>query len=58
MIVAAFGNVMELTMQASAERFPSPIKVFDYGAMGNPVVAPEIGPMREVYIHGEACRIA
>jgi len=30
----------------------SPIKVFEYGAMGKPVIAPRVGPIQEVIEHG------
>lgn len=46
-------QVMDICVAPGAEWFQSPIKIFEYGAMGKPVIAPNTGPVKEVMNHGK-----
>ena len=37
---------------ARSNWYGSPVKIFEYGALGRPIVAPDTGPVRDVMEHG------
>jgi len=43
---------MDICVVPASNWYFSPIKVFEYGAMGKPVIAPRVGPIQEVIEHG------
>ena len=42
---------MDVCVMPTSNWYGSPVKVFEYGAMGKPVVGPDTGPVREVLTH-------
>lgn len=42
----------DICVMPSSNPYGSPIKIFEYGAMGKPVIAPDLAPIREVVEHG------
>ncbi len=40
-----------VAVMAKSNWFGSPVKIFEYGAMGIPVIAPNVGPVRDVMVH-------
>lgn len=44
---------MEVAVMAGSNWYGSPVKLFEYGALGRPVVAPDTGPVRDVMVDGE-----
>ena len=46
-------EVMDVGVMPSSNWYGSPIKIFEYGAMGKAIVAPATGPVREVMQDGE-----
>lgn len=47
---AVFGYIarMDVTVMARSNWYGSPVKIFEYGAMGKPIVAPDTVPVRDV----------
>ncbi len=43
---------MDITVMPCSNTYGSPIKVFEYMAMGKPVIAPKLGPVEEIIVHG------
>lgn len=41
-------EVMDITVMAASNWYGSPVKIFEYGAMRKPIVAPGNGPVKEV----------
>ena len=50
--VPRFINAMDICVIPNATWYGSPTKLFEYGAMGKPVVAPRLPPIQEVIEHG------
>lgn len=44
---------MDICVMPHSNNYGSPIKIFEYGAMGKPVVAPQVGPVEEVIKDGK-----
>jgi len=47
-----FIQIMDICTAPGAAWYQSPIKIFEYGAMGKPILAPDTEPVREVMEHG------
>ena len=41
-------NIMDICVAPSAAWYQSPIKIFEYGAMGKPILGPDTAAVREV----------
>ena len=52
-IVYNYINLMDITVMAKSNWYGSPVKIFEYGALGKAVIAPDNGPVRDVMTHGE-----
>jgi len=50
---AAYIAAMNIAVMPGSNSYGSPLKIFEYMAMEKPVVAPNLGPIREVITHGE-----
>jgi glycosyltransferase involved in cell wall biosynthesis len=46
--VASYISAMDICVQAKCNWYSSPVKIFEYGGMGKPVIAPDTGPVNEV----------
>lgn len=46
--VASYIAKMDVTVMAKSNWYGSPVKIFEYGAMGKPIVAPDTIPVRDV----------
>jgi glycosyltransferase involved in cell wall biosynthesis len=44
---------MDITVMPSSNWYGSPIKIFEYGAMGRAIIGPDTPPVREVMVDGE-----
>ena len=44
---------MDIAVMPSSNWYGSPIKIFEYGAMGRAVIGPDVPPVREVMSDGE-----
>lgn len=51
--VFSFIERMDITVMARSNWYGSPVKIFEYGAMGKPVIAPDTAPVRDVMVPGE-----
>jgi len=51
--VAAYLEQMDICVMAASNWYGSPVKIFEYGAMGKAIVAPDVGPVRDVMTNGE-----
>jgi len=51
--VPEYISAMDICVVPQADIYMSPIKIFEYGAMGKPVIAPRIGPVEEVINDGK-----
>ena len=51
--VFAHLELMDIAVMAKSNWYGSPIKIFEYGAMGKAVIAPDNIPVRDVMTHGE-----
>ena len=47
-------KAMDICVIPDSNWYGSPIKLFEYGAMGKPVIAPRLGPMEEVVEHSQS----
>lgn len=45
---------MDICVIPDSNWYGSPIKLFEYGAMGKPVIAPRLGPMEDVVEHSQS----
>lgn len=46
-------EVMDITVMANSNWYGSPVKIFEYGAMGKAIIAPDNIPVRDVMIDNE-----
>lgn len=46
-------QVMDVAIMAKTNWYGSPIKIFEYGYLGKPVIAPNAGPVKDVMKHKE-----
>ena len=44
---------MDIAIMPNSNSYGSPMKIFEYMAMGKAVIAPDLGPLREIIKHGE-----
>lgn len=44
---------MDIAVMPDSNWYGSPVKIFEYGALGRPIVAPDLGPLRDVMVDGE-----
>jgi len=51
--IPAYINMMDICIIPQANEFRSPIKLYEYMAMGKPVIAPDVEPVRKAIAHGE-----
>ncbi|NOZ64696.1 MAG: glycosyltransferase family 4 protein [Caldiserica bacterium] len=51
--VPCYIAAMDITVLPGTDIYSSPIKVFEYMAMGKPVIAPRIGQLKEIISEGE-----
>lgn len=49
----AYIGCFDLAVMPNSNWYGSPVKVFEYGAMGKPVVAPDLSPLRDAITDGE-----
>ncbi|MGC6533375.1 MAG: glycosyltransferase family 4 protein [Flavobacteriales bacterium] len=50
--VPAHIAAMDVTVMAKSNWYGSPVKIFEYGVLGKPIVAPDVAPVRDVMQHG------
>ena len=43
-------DLMDITVMAKSNWYGSPVKIFEYGAMGKAIIAPDVIPVRDVMI--------
>ncbi len=46
-------ELMDITVLVNSHWYGSPVKLFEYGAMGKPVIAPDNVPVRDVFVDGK-----
>lgn len=46
-------EAMDITIMPATNWWGSPVKIFEYGAMGKPIIAPDAGPIRDVMVHNK-----
>lgn len=46
-------SVMDICIMAKSNWYGSPVKLFEYGLMKKPIIAPDTSPVRDVMIHGK-----
>lgn len=51
--VFTYISLMDITVLPRTNWYMSPIKIFEYGAMGKPIVAPDNDPVKDVMINNE-----
>jgi glycosyltransferase involved in cell wall biosynthesis len=51
--VYTYIDLMDITVMARSNWYGSPVKIFEYGAMGKAIIAPDTVPVRDVMIDGE-----
>ena len=49
--VASYIDAMDITVMATSNWYGSPVKIFEYGALGKAVIAPNNGPVNDVMKH-------
>ncbi len=47
-------DIMDICVMAKSNWYGSPVKIFEYGLMKKPVIAPDTSPVRDVMIHNES----
>ncbi len=52
--VPQYVRAMDICVVPDSNWYGSPIKLFEYGAMGKPVVAPRLGPVEDVVTHRQS----
>jgi glycosyltransferase involved in cell wall biosynthesis len=45
-------SLMDITVMARSNWYGSPVKIFEYGAMGKSIIAPKVVPVEDVMTHG------
>ena len=45
-------DIMDITVMAQSNWYGSPVKIFEYGAMGKAIIAPDTVPVRDVMVDG------
>jgi glycosyltransferase involved in cell wall biosynthesis len=43
--------LMDITVMAKSNWYGSPVKIFEYGALGKAIIAPDVIPVRDVMVH-------
>ncbi|HKK40243.1 MAG TPA: glycosyltransferase, partial [Cryomorphaceae bacterium] len=51
--VYPFVENMDICCMPDSNWYGSPVKIFEYGLMKKPVIAPDLGPLRDVMTDGE-----
>lgn len=51
--VPEYLSAMDICVMPDSNQYGSPIKIFEYGAMGKPTIAPRVGPVEEIIDDGE-----
>ncbi len=46
-------SVMDICIMAKSNWYGSPVKLFEYGLMKKPIIAPDTAPVKDVMIHGK-----
>jgi glycosyltransferase involved in cell wall biosynthesis len=46
-------DLMDVCAAPNAEWYQSPIKIFEYGAMGKPIIGPDTEAVKEIMVSGE-----
>ena len=46
-------DLMDITVMAKSNWYGSPVKIFEYGAKGKSIIAPDVAPVREVMVDNE-----
>lgn len=49
---SSYISLMDLGVMPRSNWFGSPVKIFEYGALGKPVIAPDTGPVKDVIKDG------
>jgi glycosyltransferase involved in cell wall biosynthesis len=52
--VARLASAFDIALQPDVTRYASPLKIFEYMALGHAIVAPDTANIREVLRHGES----
>ena len=55
--VPSYLGAMDIAVMPNSNEFGSPVKIFEYMAMGRAIIAPRRGPVEEVLTHGETALI-
>lgn len=50
--VPGYVAAMDIAIMPDSNEYGSPMKIFEYMAMGKPTIAPDLGPLREIIDHG------
>lgn len=50
--IPSYIAAMDITVMPNSNSYGSPIKIFEYMAMGKPVIAPKLGPVEEIITDG------
>lgn len=50
--IAQYIAAMDITVMARSNWYGSPVKIFEYGALGKAVIAPDVVPVHDVMTHG------
>jgi glycosyltransferase involved in cell wall biosynthesis len=56
--VFGYIDVMDICVMARSNWYGSPVKIFEYGLMKKPVIAPDTAPVRDVMVHSQTGLIA
>ena len=52
--VFSYIQIMDICVMAKSNWYGSPVKIFEYGLMNKPVIAPDTSPVRDVMVHRES----
>jgi glycosyltransferase involved in cell wall biosynthesis len=52
--VFSYMNIMDICVMAKSNWYGSPVKIFEYGLMNKPIIAPDTVPVRDVMVHNES----